>query len=132
MSKKLADHIWFNGEIIPWEKATVHVLTHAIHYGSSVFEGVRAYDTPDKGPCVFRMQEHTRRLFDSAKVYRMTIPHTQDDINEATLAINANLSSVEFSSNKDINRSTSCENGHVTFSSYWAQQVRIPLLQLPK
>ena len=87
MSKKLADLIWFNGEIIPWEQATVHVLTHAIHYGSSVFEGVRAYDTPDQGPCVFRLQEHSRRLKDSAKVYRMTIPYTEEELNEATLEI---------------------------------------------
>jgi len=84
MSKKLADLIWFNGELIPWEQATVHVFTHAIHYGSSVFEGVRAYNTPDKGTCIFRMEEHTRRLFDSAKVYRMTIPYTPDQINAAT------------------------------------------------
>jgi branched-chain amino acid aminotransferase len=87
MSKKLADLIWFNGEIIPWEKAQVHVLTHAIHYGSSVFEGIRAYNTPDKGTCVFRLQEHNRRLLDSAKVYRMTIPYTLDQINDATLNI---------------------------------------------
>lgn len=87
MAKKLADLIWFNGEIIPWEKATVHVLTHAIHYGSSVFEGIRAYSTPDQGTCVFRLQEHNRRLLDSAKVYRMTIPYTEEQINEATLGI---------------------------------------------
>ena len=84
MGKKLADLIWFNGEIIPWEKATVHVLTHAIHYGSSVFEGIRAYNTPDKGTCVFRLEEHNRRLLDSAKIYRMTIPYTLEQINDAT------------------------------------------------
>lgn len=86
-SKKPAELIWFNDQIIPWEKATVHVMTHAIHYGSSVFEGVRAYNTPDQGTCVFRLQEHTRRLFDSAKIYRMTIPYSMDAINEATLEI---------------------------------------------
>jgi branched-chain amino acid aminotransferase len=86
-SKKPADLIWFNGNIIPWENATVHVMTHAIHYGSSVFEGVRAYNTPDQGTCIFRLQEHTRRLFDSAKIYRMTIPYSMDAINEATLQI---------------------------------------------
>ena len=83
MAKQPAEFIWFNGEIIPWKDATVHVMTHAIHYGSSVFEGVRAYNTPDKGTCVFRLQEHNRRLFDSAKIYRMTIPYTLDQINEA-------------------------------------------------
>ena len=84
MSKKLAEHIWHNGEMIPWENATTHVMTHAIHYGSSVFEGVRAYDTPDQGTCIFRLQEHTRRLFDSAKIYRMTIPYSQEQISQAT------------------------------------------------
>ena len=75
-------HIWFNGKLVPWESATVHVLAHALHYGSSVFEGVRCYATP-KGPAIFRLREHTRRLFDSAKVYRITIPFTQDQLNAA-------------------------------------------------
>ncbi|WP_416306630.1 branched-chain amino acid transaminase [Neptunicella sp. SCSIO 80796] len=83
MTNKTAEFIWFNGEIMPWQNATVHVMTHAIHYGSSVFEGVRAYHTPHKGTCVFRLNEHTRRLQDSAKVYRMTIPYTQEQINQA-------------------------------------------------
>ncbi len=87
MAKQLAEFIWFNGKIVPWKEATVHVLTHAIHYGSSVFEGIRAYNTPDQGTCVFRLQEHNRRLFDSAKIYRMTIPYTLDQINEGTLDI---------------------------------------------
>lgn len=85
MAKQLADSIWFNGEFIPWKQATVHVMTHALHYGSSVFEGIRAYDTVDRGTCVFRLFDHNRRLFDSAKIYRMTIPYTLDQINEATL-----------------------------------------------
>ena len=75
-------YIWFNGELVPWEKATVHVMTHALHYGSSVFEGIRCYKTP-KGPAVFRLAPHTRRLFDSAKIYRMELPYTQAQINEA-------------------------------------------------
>jgi branched-chain amino acid aminotransferase len=74
--------IWFNGKLVPWEKATVHVLSHALHYGSSVFEGVRAYATP-KGVAIFRLSEHTRRLFDSAKIYRITIPYTPEQINAA-------------------------------------------------
>ena len=78
-----ADYIWFNGEMIPWENATVHVMSHAIHYGSSVFEGVRAYDTPS-GSVIFRLQDHTKRLFDSAKIYRMEIPFSVDEINQAT------------------------------------------------
>lgn len=75
-------YIWFNGKLVPWEKATVHVLSHALHYGSSVFEGVRAYAT-DKGVAIFRLAEHTRRLFDSAKIYRITVPFTPEQINAA-------------------------------------------------
>jgi branched-chain amino acid aminotransferase len=74
--------IWQNGKLIPWEKATVHVLTHALHYGSTVFEGVRAYATP-QGPVIFRLHDHTRRLFDSARIYRMDIPYSTADINAA-------------------------------------------------
>jgi branched-chain amino acid aminotransferase len=74
--------IWFNGRLVPWEKATVHVLTHALHYGSSVFEGVRAYETP-RGPAIFRLRDHTRRLFDSAKIYRIQIPFTVEQLIDA-------------------------------------------------
>lgn len=81
----MSDLIWFNGKIIPQEQATTHVLSHALHYGSSVFEGVRAYETPN-GPAIFRLQDHTKRLFDSAKIYRMQIPYTADEINEACKA----------------------------------------------
>ena len=77
-----AEFIWFNGELVPWDKATIHVLSHVVHYGSSVFEGIRCYATP-KGPAIFRLQEHTRRLFDSAKIYRMPLPFTPDQINAA-------------------------------------------------
>ena len=83
-------YIWFNGKLIPWEKATVHVLAHALHYGSSVFEGVRAYETP-KGVAIFRLREHTQRLFDSAKIHRITIPFQPEQINDAcrqTIAAN--------------------------------------------
>ena len=74
--------IWFNGKLVPWEKATVHVLSHALHYGSSVFEGVRAYATPD-GVAIFRLADHTRRLFDSAKIYRIPMPFSPEQLNEA-------------------------------------------------
>jgi branched-chain amino acid aminotransferase len=74
--------IWFNGKLVPWESATTHVLSHALHYGSSVFEGVRAYRTP-RGVIIFRLAEHTRRLFESAKIYRIAIPYTQQQINDA-------------------------------------------------
>lgn len=77
-----AKHIWYNGKLVPWEKATVHILAHALHYGSTVFEGERAYATP-QGPVIFRLRDHTRRLFDSAKIYRIDIPFTPDEINAA-------------------------------------------------
>jgi branched-chain amino acid aminotransferase len=74
--------IWFNGKLVPWEKATVHVLSHALHYGSSVFEGVRAYET-SRGVAIFRLREHMRRLLDSAKIYRMSMPFTAEQLSEA-------------------------------------------------
>jgi branched-chain amino acid aminotransferase len=77
-----AKHIWYNGKLVPWEKAQVHVLAHALHYGSTVFEGERAYATAD-GPVIFRLRDHTRRLFDSAKIYRIDIPYTPEQINAA-------------------------------------------------
>lgn len=77
-----ANYIWQNGKLVPWDKATVHVLAHALHYGSTVFEGLRAYAT-QRGPVIFRLRDHTRRLFDSAKIYRIEIPYSADDINAA-------------------------------------------------
>jgi branched-chain amino acid aminotransferase len=78
----MSELIWFNGKMTPQAQATTHVLSHAIHYGSSVFEGVRAYETP-RGPAIFRLNDHTKRLFDSAKIYRMQIPYTPEQINQA-------------------------------------------------
>lgn len=74
--------IWMNGQFVKWENATVHVSTHALHYGSSVFEGVRAYQTPD-GAAVFRLQEHTKRLMNSCKIARIDVPYSEDEINNA-------------------------------------------------
>jgi branched-chain amino acid aminotransferase len=74
--------IWFDGAMVPQEEAKVSVLAHALHYGTSVFEGLRAYATA-KGPAIFRLQEHTRRLFDSARIMRMPVPYTEAQINEA-------------------------------------------------
>ncbi len=82
MAKVNAELIWFNGELMPWENATVHVMSHALHYGSSVFEGIRAYNT-HKGTCIFRLEEHIDRLFDSAKIYRMNIPYTREEVMQA-------------------------------------------------
>jgi branched-chain amino acid aminotransferase len=77
------EKIWFNGELVPWEDATIHVLTHTLHYGTGVFEGVRAYETA-RGPAVFRLTEHIERLFNSAKIMMMEIPYTVDEIVQAT------------------------------------------------
>ena len=77
------EKIWFNGKFIDWDDAKVHVLTHALHYGSSVFEGIRCYATSE-GPAIFRAKEHARRLFDSAKIYRMEeLGFTQEQLVEA-------------------------------------------------
>lgn len=75
--------IWHNGEMIPYHQATTHILSHAIHYGSSVFEGIRAYKTP-QGAAIFRLTDHIQRLFDSAKIYRMEIPFTKEQIIQAS------------------------------------------------
>src|SRR5688572_27332129 len=74
--------IWFNGKLVPWEKATVHVLSHALHYGSSVFEGIRAYETP-KGVAIFRLEDHTKRLAHSAKIYRIELGYSVAQLSEA-------------------------------------------------
>ncbi len=78
--------IWMDGELVDWREAKVHVLTHTLHYGMGVFEGVRAYST-DRGTAVFRLQDHTRRLFDSAKIMRMDIPFDEATVNEAQLQV---------------------------------------------
>lgn len=77
--------IWFDGKLVPWREATVHVLTHTLHYGMGVFEGERAYRT-DKGASIFRMQEHTDRLFRSAHIMGMKMPFDKETINKATVA----------------------------------------------
>ena len=74
--------IWQNGAIKPWAEATTHVMSHALHYGSSVFEGIRCYETPT-GPAIFRLSDHNRRLFASARIYEMQIPYTLEQINAA-------------------------------------------------
>ena len=77
--------IWFDGEMVPWREAKVHVLTHTLHYGMGVFEGVRAYETPD-GPAIFRLQDHTERLFQSAHILGMAIPYDRETLNQAQVA----------------------------------------------
>lgn len=82
MSQQYPPYVWQNGQIKPWAEATVHVMAHALHYGSSVFEGIRCYSTPN-GPAIFRLEDHTRRLFASAKIHEMVIPYTVDELNAA-------------------------------------------------
>jgi len=77
--------IWLDGEMVPWREAKVHVLTHTLHYGMGVFEGVRAYAT-DKGPAIFRLQDHTDRLFRSAHILGMKIPYDAETLNQAQIA----------------------------------------------
>lgn len=75
--------IWMDGELVDWRDARVHVLTHTLHYGMGVFEGVRAYQSADRGTCIFRLKEHTDRLFRSAHIMRMKLPYSKDELNAA-------------------------------------------------
>jgi branched-chain amino acid aminotransferase len=79
MPIQTTEKIWHNGNLIPWEKATIHVMSHVVHYGSSVFEGIRCYGQP-QGSAVFRLPEHMQRLLDSAKIYRMELPFTLEEL----------------------------------------------------
>ena len=76
---KIVDSVWHNGEFIKWEDARVHVMSHVLHYGSSIFEGIRCYSTK-QGPAVFRLREHMQRFLNSAKIYRMDHPWTLEDL----------------------------------------------------
>ena len=85
----MADHdgvIWFDGKLVPWKEANIHVLTHTLHYGTGVFEGMRAYATPD-GAAIFRLHEHTQRMFRSAHILGMHVPYTIDEINESCITV---------------------------------------------
>jgi branched-chain amino acid aminotransferase len=89
MAIQKTEKIWHNGKLIAWDDATIHVMAHVIHYGSSVFEGVRCY-APPSGPAIFRAQEHAQRLLDSAKVYRIDMDYSRDDIVKAMCDVVAN------------------------------------------
>ncbi|WP_159911451.1 branched-chain amino acid transaminase [Pantoea sp. 18069] len=78
--------IWMDGQLVEWRDAKIHVLTHTLHYGCGAFEGVRAYET-DKGTAIFRLEDHTKRLFNSAKILRMNIPFTQEQVNQAQVEV---------------------------------------------
>jgi branched-chain amino acid aminotransferase len=79
-----SDKIWFNGKLVSWDDAKIHVMSHVVHYGSSVFEGIRCYNT-SKGPAVFCLRQHVRRLLNSAKVYRMEVGYTEEEVSTAIL-----------------------------------------------
>jgi branched-chain amino acid aminotransferase len=83
---KATEQIWYNGKFIAWDEAKIHVLSHVVSYGSSVFEGVRCYETTT-GPAIFRLPEHTRRLRDSAKIYRIEIPFSDEELNQAQIEL---------------------------------------------
>ena len=82
MTGKASRYIWHNGRLVPWEDATVHVLSHGLHYGSSVFEGIRVYGTP-RGPMGFRLGDHLMRMYNSAKLYRIDIPYSSEEVTAA-------------------------------------------------
>ncbi|MDA1221439.1 MAG: branched-chain amino acid transaminase [Planctomycetota bacterium] len=82
MSINATEWIWHDGELVPWADAKVHVLAHGLHFGSSIFEGIRVYETA-RGPCFFRLREHVERMFDSARIYRMEIPFTREEVERA-------------------------------------------------
>jgi branched-chain amino acid aminotransferase len=84
MSAPRSDFIWMNGALVPWDDARIHIGSHVVHYGSAVFEGVRCYATPE-GPAVFRLDAHNARLFDSAKIYRMDVPYSPEEMKRAIL-----------------------------------------------
>src|SRR5260370_35111918 len=79
MAIQATEKIWHNGNLIPWNDAQIHVMSHVINYGSSEFEGIRCYKHPD-GPAIFRLREHMQRLVDSAKIYRLEIDHSLDQL----------------------------------------------------
>src|SRR6266536_4492245 len=79
MALQKTENIWHNGKLIPWDKATLHVMSHVVHYGSAVFEGVRCY-APQESPAIFRAPEHMQRLLDSAKVYRMDVEYSVEEL----------------------------------------------------
>ena len=84
MAPKTGAYIWHNGELVAWDDAKIHVMSHVVHYGSSLFEGIRCYPTP-QGPAIFRLQEHVRRLLNSCHIYRTPVPYSADQLVEACL-----------------------------------------------
>src|SRR5689334_23501251 len=86
MAMKPTEKIWHNGQWIAWEQATIHVLSHVVHYGSSLFEGIRCYELPS-GPAIFRLSEHMQRLINSCKIYRVHVPFTRIELERAAIEL---------------------------------------------
>src|SRR6185503_1441126 len=84
MSFPTSEKIWMNGKLVAWDDARIHLGSHVIHYGSAVFEGLRCYSTPE-GSAIFRLDIHTERLYNSARIYRMDVPYTADEFNQAVI-----------------------------------------------
>ena len=82
---KKSKYIWFNGKFVPWDNAKTHVLSHGLHYGSGIFEGIRAYSDKDKNAYIFRLHDHYKRFFDSAKVSLIKVPYSKKQLEKATI-----------------------------------------------
>jgi branched-chain amino acid aminotransferase len=104
------EYIWMNGKLVKWNDARIHVLSHVVHYGSSVFEGMRAYQS-DQGPILFRLREHSARLLNSAKIYRMAVDYTVEQIDQAIIDL------------IDVNKLEACYVRPVIFRGYGALKV---------
>jgi branched-chain amino acid aminotransferase len=104
------DYIWMNGKLVKWDDANIHILSHVVHYGSSVFEGMRAYET-DKGPLLYRLREHSVRLINSAKIYRMELGYTPEQIDQVIIDLIA------------VNKLDSCYVRPVVYRGYGSLQV---------
>ncbi len=98
--------IWQDGKLVPWREATTHALTHSLHYGMAVFEGVRAYQT-DKGTAIFRLQDHTQRLARSAHIFQMALPYSQEELNEAQ---------------KEVIRANNLESGYIRPLAFYGSE----------
>jgi len=86
MAINATDFVWHNGHLIPWDEAQIHVMAHVVNYGSSMFEGIRCYHTP-KGPGIFRLHDHMQRLIHSAKVYRIELEYSLDELCHAAVEL---------------------------------------------
>ena len=110
MAIQKTEKIWHNGKFIAWDDATLHVMSHVVHYGSSVFEGIRCYALPT-GPAIFRATEHMQRLIDSARIYRIDVPFTRDEILRNASASSRVIDRID--ANKDGNISQSELDGFI-------------------